>query len=260
MFGRCARVFAHRLLVPGFSHCIRPGTSDVKSASTLVMPDLTDAIIAQLDRFTACDVSDALLKLNVPGAGFLADLTPYSDAAGAKTIAPVSTVLFVPKGESPASPAGNLPAGAHWADLSKPDTVVLLRQPPGQRNAVCGGIMALRMKMLQVKGILAAGRVRDLAELRATGLPVWAYGVSTVGVGAESTPWAVQVPVEVDGVTVTPGDVAFMDPANGVVIIPQDKVAQVLDLMPKLTEADDKVKADVLKGGTVYDAFKLHRG
>jgi regulator of RNase E activity RraA len=139
---------------------------------------MSDDIIAQLDRYTACDVSDALLKLKVPGAGFLADLTPYglpSDAADAKTIAPVSTILFVPKGEAPDSPAGNIPAGVHWADLAQPGTVVVMRQPPGQKNAVCGGIMALRMKTLNVKGVLTAGRIRDLAELRATGLPVGAH-------------------------------------------------------------------------------------
>jgi regulator of RNase E activity RraA len=91
-------------------------------------------------------------------------------------------------------------------------------------------------------------------------LQIWAYGVSTVGVGGGSAPWALQVPLDIDGVTVTPGDIAFMDPANGVVVIPKDKVAQVLELLPRLTAADDKVKHDVLNGQTVYEAFKRHRG
>jgi hypothetical protein len=44
------------------------------------------------------------------------------------------------------------------------------------------------------------------------------------------------------------------------VIIPRGKVEQVLDLVPKLTAADERVKGDVLEGTTVYDAFKRHRG
>lgn len=60
--------------------------------------------------------------------------------------------------------------------------------------------------------------------------------------------------------TVNPGDIAFQDPVNGVVIIPQDQVEQVLDMLPNLIAADDKVKEDVLKGMTVFEAFKLHRG
>ncbi|KFA76739.1 hypothetical protein S40288_07823 [Stachybotrys chartarum IBT 40288] len=221
-----------------------------------------DSIIAQLDRYNACDISDALLKLGVPSAGFFADLQPYSvhdAAAPPKTIGPVSTVLFVPKGEAIDAPAGNIPADTHWADVTKPGTLVVLKQPPGQINAVCGGIMALRMKVLGAKGILTAGRIRDLEELRSTGLPIWAYGISTVGSGGGSTPWATEVPIDVGGITIAPGDIAFCDPANGVVMIPQEKVTQVLELLPKLTSADDKVKEAVLGGMSVSQAFKIHR-
>ncbi|KAH7312300.1 DlpA domain-containing protein [Stachybotrys elegans] len=228
------------------------------------MSSLTEDAVERLGRYTACDVSDALLKVGVPSAGFLADLSPYglsgASPSGSIVIAPVSTVLFAPKGQPLSEPEPNIAPGTHWADVCEPGTVVLLKQPPGQKNAVCGGIMALRMKMLQVKGIVAAGRIRDIAELRDTGLPIWASGVSTVGVGGGSTPWATQVPIDVDGVMVTPGDIAFCDPANGVVIIPRDKLAKVLELLPKLTAADDKVKASVLAGMTVNEAFKLHRG
>lgn len=83
--------------------------------------------------------------------------------------------------------------------------------------------------------------------------------MSTVGAGAESSPWAVQVPIAVDGTVVNPGDLVFADPVNGVVVIPKDKTDQVLELLPKLTAADDKVKEDVLKGTSVFDAFKAHR-
>lgn len=80
-----------------------------------------------------------------------------------------------------------------------------------------------------------------------------------MGSGAGSVPWATQIPVDINGVIVNPGDIAFHDPTNGVVIIPRNKVEQVLDLLPSLISADDRVKEDVLKGMSVYDAFKLHR-
>lgn len=81
-----------------------------------------------------------------------------------------------------------------------------------------------------------------------------------MGAGGGSVPWATQVAVEVNGVQVNPGDVAFSDPGNGVVIIPRDKVGQVLELLPSLVAADARVKEDVVKGMSVYEAFKLHRG
>ncbi|KAK5987882.1 Protein DlpA-like protein [Cladobotryum mycophilum] len=238
---------------------------------------LSADLVAQLQQYSACDISDALLKLKVPGAGFIADLVAYSPLPGSQadssavTVAPVSTVLFVPKGQKGQAledgggssgnlPAFNIPKDTHWADLAEPGTFVVLKQPPGQTNAVCGGIMALRMKVRQVRGIVVAGRVRDLDELRSTSLPIWGYGTSTVGAGGGSVPWATQVPVEINGVVINPGDIAFHDPVNGVVIIPRDKVDRVLELLPDMVAADARVKEDVLKGMSVHEAFKLHRG
>ncbi|CAJ0548953.1 Ff.00g025660.m01.CDS01 [Fusarium sp. VM40] len=205
--------------------------------------------LTELQQYSACDISDALLKLKVPGAGFVADLNPYSFPEGdatSVTVAPVSTVLFAPKGQDLLETQKNIPEGTHWADLTEAETIVVLKQPDGQKNAVCGGIMAVRMKVCQAKGIVVAGRI-------------WARGLSTVGVGGGSVPWAIQVPLDIDGTRVCPGDLAFSDPINGVVVIPQDKVSAVLELLPKLTAADDKIKEDVITGATVYESFKLHR-
>ena len=244
------------------------------------------SLIRALQRYTACDLSDALLKLKVPGAGFIPDLKFYG-CTGEVTIAPASTVLFAPKGMSEAAPASgyeyppaNIPDRYHWADITQPGTIVVIRQPDGLKNAVCGGIMALRMRQCEAKGIVVWGRARDVTELKGIKLPVsdivetfkmnipqlmailqiWATGTSTVGAGASCTPWAVQVPIAVDGGTVVqPGDIVFSDPNNGVIVIPKDKLSCVVELLPRLTDADEKVKKDVLKGMTVQQAFKLHR-
>lgn len=48
----------------------------------------------------------------------------------------------------------------------------MIEQPPGQRCANLGGIMAARMKVLGVKGVVVSGRVRDLTELKQSGLQV----------------------------------------------------------------------------------------
>jgi len=135
--------------------------------------------LIKLQQYSACDISDALLKLKVPGAGFVADLNLYSspEVDGASvTVAPVSTVLFAPKGQDIAETQKNIPEGTHWADLTEAGTIVVLKQPDGQKNAVCGGIMAIRMKVCQAKGIVVAGRARDIQELKSTSLPVSTMG------------------------------------------------------------------------------------
>lgn len=144
-------------------------------------PTATEDQIANLAVYTSCDISDALVKLKVPGGGFIADLhlyaAPHNDQreGHTPTIAAASTVLFVPKGntsQAESLPPSNISQDTHWADITPPGTVVVIQQPDGQKNAVCGGIMALRMKVREARGIVVAGRARDIDELKSTGLPV----------------------------------------------------------------------------------------
>ncbi|QSZ34700.1 hypothetical protein DSL72_007555 [Monilinia vaccinii-corymbosi] len=225
---------------------------------------LKQQIEALRHQYTACDVADALLTLHVPGAGFLPDLKPAFPSAAFNeiTIAPVSTVAFAPKNSPDGIPGGtvaNIPPDRHWVDLTVPRSIVVISQPRGQSNAVLGGIMALRARVLGAKGVIVSGRVRDLDELEATGIPIWSQGTSVVGAGAESEPRSVQAPLMIDGTAVHPGDLAFCDPKNGIVIIPRAKVADVISILPSLVGADDRVKEEVKKGMSVREAFKKHR-
>jgi regulator of RNase E activity RraA len=150
-------------------------------------------------------------------------------------IAPACTLKLVSKDSPPEStpPAENaIPKGSHWVDLTEPGSIVVIDQPEGQKCAAVGGIMAQRMKKRGVAGCIIGGRVRDMAELKSSQLPVCLYldshlsscllmnslhfdhktdifqifalGKSTVGTGAESTVYARNVPVSISGVTVSP--------------------------------------------------------
>ncbi|DAA74015.1 TPA_exp: Uncharacterized protein A8136_3797 [Trichophyton benhamiae CBS 112371] len=233
-----------------------------------------EEIFAALEEYSACDISDALLKLEkVPKgatkyAGFIADIVPFSPSRDVENVPKIigyaSTVKFIPKDDPVPTESQDekhgFKAGTHWVDHTNASTIVLLDQPEGQKCAILGGIMASRMKVRGAKGAVVNGRVRDLAELRSLGFPVWAKDTSTVGTGAEAKAAMRNVPISIDGVTVCPGDVLFCDPLEGVVRIPNGLIHDVLELMPKLIAADDKVKADVLNGSTVFEAFKNHRG
>jgi hypothetical protein len=53
----------------------------------------------------------------------------------------------------------------------------------------------------------------------------------------------------------------MIDPSeNGAVCIPFKLLDKVLELVPKLVAADEKVIKDVEDGSSVQDAFKKHRG
>lgn len=120
--------------------------------------------------------------------------------------------------------------------------------------------MAARMKYLGAQGIVVDGRVRDLVALNETQLPIWSKGTSIIGAGAETKFHARNVPIKIGATVVEPGDIVMIDPLeNGVVVVPQGKVDELLELLPKLVSADEKVIADVEQGASVQEAFKRHR-
>lgn len=154
----------------------------------------------------------------------------------------------------------NLKDSGPYADHTERDTVVVISQPPGQSCAVVGGIMAARMKLLGAQGIVVDGRVRDLVTLAETGVPIWSKGTSVIGAGAETKFHAHNVPIQIGETVVEPGDIIMIDPfENGAVAVPQGKVDEVLELLPKLVGADEKVIKDVEDGVSVKEAFKKHR-
>ncbi|KAJ5928613.1 hypothetical protein N7466_007569 [Penicillium verhagenii] len=249
------------------------------------MASLNEQLTTLIGNYTACDVSDALLKLqkvpegNAPRAGYLADLNPFSPIAGRndtaqKIAAPATTFKFINKGDSPPAIAvenpekHGFPPGKHWVDYvgefqnrdpSNAGSIIVIEQPDEQYCAVTGGIMATRMKFLGIKAAVVGGRVRDLRELQETGLPIWARATSTVGTGAEAKAAVRNVPITIGGVSVSPGDIIFCDPMEGVVAIPRDLLSAVLEVMPKLISMDDQAKGAVAQGMSVTDAFKKFR-
>lgn len=58
---------------------------------------------------------------------------------------------------------------------------------------------------------------------------------------------------------VHPGDYIVAD-ANGVVCLPKVLAERVLELLPGIVEADEKVANDIRNGVPVADAFARHRG
>ena len=56
--------------------------------------------------------------------------------------------------------------------MTEADTVMVIEQPEGQSCAAIGGIMANKMKVNGVLACVVGGRVRDIEELKASGLPV----------------------------------------------------------------------------------------
>lgn len=149
--------------------------------------------------------------------------------------------------------------------MPAPGTIALLQQPSGQVCAVCGDILATRLKVRGIKGVVADGRVRDLIAMRelckdGAEFQVWSARTSTVGTGLEAKAWASDIPLMIGDVEVNPGDVLCADEGErGCVVIPREKLDELMTMLPALKETDDRCVADVQAGVDVTETFRRHR-
>ena len=92
---------------------------------------------------------------------------------------------------------------------------------------------------------------------------VFARGVGTTAATAVCRPSEINVPVkfksEHQEVWIKPGDYLVAD-LDGVVLLPSEVAAQVLDLVPGIFEANRECAKAIKDGATVQAAFKQFRG
>jgi regulator of RNase E activity RraA len=106
-----------------------------------------------------------------------------------------------------------------------PGSVVVV-EPGDLDYALAGGNVCAVAQRRGIRGFVADGLIRDLAEVRALGFPVFARGVIPIP-GGKSAVEPLNVEVRCGGVQVHAGDVVVAD-EEGVVVVPSARAKEVL--------------------------------
>jgi 4-hydroxy-4-methyl-2-oxoglutarate aldolase len=121
----------------------------------------------------------------------------------------------------------------------KPTILVLQQKFPPQiagKVGLAGGNMVSAMRAVGCVGLISNGPSRDLDEVRPLGFQYLLTGV-TAGHGAMAV-HAVNVPVSVGGMDVSPGEIIHMD-ENGAVKFPAEKLGAVLENARALQQLEE---------------------
>ena len=120
-------------------------------------------------------------------------------------------------------------------DEAPEGSVIVISIAGGEPDvAVWGGLMTAGAVANRHAGAVLDGGVRDLVEIRRDyGFPVYARDVSPGTTLGRYKTVAAQVPVEVGGVVVHPGDIVVAD-VDGVVVVPRGKAAEVLAMAQEI--------------------------
>ena len=112
-------------------------------------------------------------------------------------------------------------------EVCRPGDVLVVVTTAPSTHGMFGDLLAGSLMAHGVRGLVIDAGVRDTADLRAMGFPVWSQHVSCQGT-VKNTPGSVNVPVVLGGVTVQPGDVVCADD-DGVVVVAREDAAWALE-------------------------------
>jgi regulator of RNase E activity RraA len=159
------------------------------------------------------------------------------------------TLRFVPAREDLATPESwASPRSTRGAIEDMPAGVIAVADAMGVTAAgIFGDILVARMKKRGVAGLITDGAVRDLAGVKAVGLPVWCAGAAAPASVAALTFVGWQEPIGCGGVAVFPNDVIVAD-GDGAVLIPQALVEEVARNAAEQERFENWAVAQVEKG------------
>jgi regulator of RNase E activity RraA len=131
-------------------------------------------------------------------------------------------------------------------DEGRPGDVLVVDARGELTNAILGELMTTYAETLGFEGIVVDGAVRDHDPISSGGIPVFARGISHMG-PYKSGPGAVHGAATIGGVPVADGDLVVGD-ADGVVVVPAERVHEVLELAEAVVAKEEGQRADIAAG------------
>lgn len=179
------------------------------------------------------------------------------EAAGRVGLVDVALERIVP-GSRAAGPArtvrcgqdDNLAVHAAMAAVERGDVLVLTMPEPAP-VALVGDLLATQALARGAAAVLVDGAVRDVEELAALGLPIWARYIRVRGARKEE-PGRIDGPVTVGGQAIEPGDVVVLD-ADGAVAVARDRVDAVLAAALERERREAWKREQLRAGALTYD-------
>ena len=176
------------------------------------------------------------------GRGGYVDADLYQAVPGSRAAGPARTVLCAQD--------DNLMVHAVMPEV-KPGDVIVLSMPEPRAVALVGDLLATQAQVAGAAAILIDASIRDTEELAQMGLPIWSRYVRVKG-ALKETAGELNVPVTVGGTLINPGDVLVLD-ADGVAIVPADRVAEVLAASLAREEKEAAKREKLQSGLNSYD-------
>ncbi|PXY22230.1 RraA family protein [Prauserella muralis] len=138
---------------------------------------------------------------------------------------------------------------------ARPGEVLVLTMPQPRPVALLGDLLATQARVRGVAGVLVNASVRDSADLVRSGPAVWTRWRRIRG-ATKTERGSIDVPVEIGGTTIEPGDVLVLDD-DGVTAVARSDVDSALESVRQRLSTEEGLRARWQAGELSYDAYGL---
>lgn len=153
----------------------------------------------------------------------------------------------------PADPFGVL---FHALDALKPNEIYIAGGATSA-YAMWGELMTTAAIQRGAAGVILNGYLRDAEGIAELQFPAFAWGSYATDQKMRGRAQAFRVPITIEGVTITPGDMLYAD-EDGIVVVPQAVEAVVIQDALAKVRAEKSLRKDLEAGMLAVDAFKKY--
>lgn len=194
----------------------------------------------RIEKLSTTNIADALDALGLKGATY--GIRPIWEGAG-KICGRVVTVKMTAAGLT----TGKTHLGIRAIEAAQKGDIVLVDNGGRIDTSCWGGILANGAKLKGISGVIVDGAVRDVDDFVEIDFPVYSRGAVVATARGRIMEEATNVMVQFGGVQVRPGDVAAAD-RSGVVIVPWERIEEVLEKAEELYAKEEAMIADLRAG------------
>lgn len=142
-------------------------------------------------------------------------------------------------------------------DALQTDEVLMVQCSAVQPSALWGGLITNGALGRGARGVVVDGYSRDCREILALNFPVFCRGFTPLDSKGRQEGILHNVPIQVGGVLVKPGDFVYGD-IDGIVVVPSEVEDKVITAAWEKVQGEDKVRDELRTGVSVKDVFEKY--
>jgi 4-hydroxy-4-methyl-2-oxoglutarate aldolase len=140
-------------------------------------------------------------------------------------------------------------------EVCKPGDILVITTIGENIAGMIGELIVTALMKRGVQGVIIDSGIRDLAQIRGLGFPIWTKAVHSQGTTKVRGGW-VNAPTVCAGTIVKPGDLIMADD-DGVVVVKKEDLSFVLESSKQRLKKEKETREKIARGELSLDFYNL---